>query len=130
LQNLADELGITSAVHWLGWQRDLSIFYHAIDLLLFNAEWDAFPTTPLEAMSHGLPVVASLIHGGLKEVIDSPEHGFLIAEHDLNRLTAATIELCNDPAKRAAAGQRARARIASICDADACVSHLERLLTG
>jgi glycosyltransferase involved in cell wall biosynthesis len=130
LQALADQLGVAPAVRWLGWQRDLTPFYRALDLLLFNAEWDAFPTTPLEAMSHALPVVASLAHGGLKEVIDRPEYGFLIAEHDTDRLAAAAVTLLADPTARAAAGDRARARLAAVCDAGAAVTAVERLLSG
>lgn len=130
LQALAERLGVGSSIHWLGWQRDLTLFYHAIDLLLFNAQWDAFPTTPLEAMSHGLPVVASLIHGGLGEVINNREHGFLIAEHDVDRLTAAAVALVHDSGKRAEVGERGRSRLAAVCDADTCVTDIERLLSG
>jgi glycosyltransferase involved in cell wall biosynthesis len=81
-------------------------------------------------MSHGIPVVASLTHGGLNEVINSQEHGFLIAEHDFHRLAAAAVALVEDPALRSAAGERGRSRIAAVCDANSCISELEQLLAG
>src|SRR5204863_8797641 len=115
---------------WLGWQRDLGAFYRALDVLLFNADWDAFPTTPLEAMAAGLPVIASSIHGGLKEAITSPDHGFLICEHDTDALAAAAVGQLTDATARAATGRSARARVAALCDADACVGAIEQLLTA
>jgi glycosyltransferase involved in cell wall biosynthesis len=130
LEALAVEAGVAPAIRWLGWQRDVGAFYRAIDLLLFNADWDAFPTTPLEAMAAGLPVVASSIHGGLKEAITSPEHGFLIGEHDTDRLAAAAIAQLTDATARAATGSNARARVAALCDAETCVGAIERLLTA
>jgi glycosyltransferase involved in cell wall biosynthesis len=129
LEALAAELGVVPAVRWLGWQGDLVPFYRALDVLLFNTDWDAFPTTPLEGMGHGLPVVASSAHGGLKELIVSPEHGLLTAEHDAERLGAAVAGLLADPAARADMGRHARARVAALCDLDACVGAVERLLT-
>jgi glycosyltransferase involved in cell wall biosynthesis len=128
LKTLATDLGLAKSIHWLGWQRDLVPFYQALDLLLFNADWDAFPTTPLEAMSHGVPVVASVLHGGLKEVIDCQDYGFLIDEHDTESLAFAAVELLRNPSDRAAASDRARARVADLCDSTKCVSDVERLL--
>ena len=130
LEALAEQLGIGPAVHWLGWQSDLGPFYRSLDLLLFNTDWDAFPTTPLEAMGYGLPVVASSAHGGLKETITDPGHGFLIAEHDPERLGAAAAGLLTDPTARAAAGRGGRARVAALCDANTSVGAVERLLTA
>jgi glycosyltransferase involved in cell wall biosynthesis len=130
LEGLAADLGIAPAVRWLGWRECLTPFYQALDVLLFNTDWDAFPTTPLEAMGHGLPVVASSVHGGLKELIARPEYGFLIADHDSDRLGGEVVRLLADPATRAASGRSARARVAAFCDADSCVAVIERLLTG
>jgi glycosyltransferase involved in cell wall biosynthesis len=130
LEALAGEVGVAPALRWLGWQRDLASFYRALDVLLFNADWDTFPTTPLEAMAYGLPVVASALHSGLKEVIARREDGFLIAEHDHERLGGEVVRLLTDPAARSAAGRGGRARVAAVCDADACVTAVERLLTG
>jgi glycosyltransferase involved in cell wall biosynthesis len=127
---LADRLGVAPAVRWLGWRNDLTPFYRAVDVLLFNADWDAFPTTPLEAMAHSLPVVASVAHGGLKEVITDAQHGLLLAEHDHDRLAAAAVGLLADPGARAAVGRAARTRVAALCDADTCVNAIERLLSG
>jgi glycosyltransferase involved in cell wall biosynthesis len=130
LMALAEELGIGRAVHWLGWQNDLARFYCALDVLVFNTDWDAFPTTPLEAMSHGIPVIASSENGGLAETINSPDIGFLISQHDHARLAGEAVKLLTNLQARESAGARARNRVAKLCDPGDSISAVERLLVG
>ena len=89
LKALASNLGIADSVIWIGWQKSMKDFYHAIDLLLFNSDWDAMGNTPLEAMAHGIPVVASVLHGGLKEIISNRQFGYVIDRHDPEQLARA-----------------------------------------
>jgi glycosyltransferase involved in cell wall biosynthesis len=87
LRTLAEELGIAPRVRWLGWQTDLTNFYRSLDILLFNSDADALGRTPLEAMAHGIPVVASVCYGGgLGETLRHQENGFLLPTHDGMRL--------------------------------------------
>lgn len=86
LEQLAHELDIEQRIRWLGWQTDLKDFYLALDVLLFNSDWDAFGGTPVEAMSYAIPVVASVLHGGLGEVISSEAYGCLLQRHDVSAL--------------------------------------------
>lgn len=88
LRDLSRQLGIEDNVRWVGWLKDMQRFYHSIDLLLFNSDWDAFPTTPLETMAHGIPVVASLENGGLKKIIQNREHGILLNRDNVDTLAA------------------------------------------
>src|ERR1700722_2749501 len=82
LKKLADELGIAGNVRWLGWQQEMSHFYKSLDVMLFNSDWDALGLTPLEAMSYGVPGVCSVVNGGLGEIIESNQVGFLLPTHD------------------------------------------------
>jgi glycosyltransferase involved in cell wall biosynthesis len=87
LRTLADELGIASRVRWIGWQTDLTNFYLSLDVLLFNSDADTVGRTPLEAMAHGIPVVASVSYGGgLGETLCHQGNGFLLPTHDVIRL--------------------------------------------
>jgi glycosyltransferase involved in cell wall biosynthesis len=127
LQRLAQELGIEHRVRWMGWQTDLTDSYLAIDVLLFNSDWDAFPTTPLEAMSYAIPVVASVIHGGLGEVISSPADGFLLGRHDVPALAAQVERYIAAPQPVAMAG---RERIHQFLDPEICISETAEALTA
>lgn len=90
LRRLAEDLKITSRVSFLGFQVNLRSFYAALDALLFNSDWDAFPTTPLEAMNHAVPTVVSCVHSGLGEIFpDSLRARFLHSAHNIEALSEA-----------------------------------------
>lgn len=128
LEQLANDLGISQHILWLGWQKDLSSFYKSIDVLLFNSDWDAFPTTPQEAMSWGVPVVASNLHGGLDEVISSSKYGFLFKSHDIKGLADAVKFLIQS--EDTELGLNSRALIQEMCDATTISKQVESFLLG
>lgn len=118
LQQQARELAIEHKIRWLGWQTDLTNFYLSLDVLLFNSDWDAFPTTPLEAMSFGIPVVASVARGGLSEVISSPSYGFLLDYHDVAALADHVRRFVMLPEPVAQAG---RQRVREMLSPEVCI---------
>ncbi len=130
LEALAAELGIAPAVRWLGWRPDLAALYQSLDLLVFNTDWDAFPTTPLEAMSYAVPVVASFAHGGLNETICDPRYGVLLHTHDDAALAESAVALLRDDALAKRIGLAGRDRVARLCALETTVDAYERLLTG
>jgi glycosyltransferase involved in cell wall biosynthesis len=97
MKSLADRIGIADRVRWLGWQSDLTTFYRSLDLLLFNSDWDAMGRTPLEALAAGVPIVASVLHGGLREIVNGENYGPVYQRHDIDRLTAATVAILRNP---------------------------------
>ncbi len=100
LAELSRALGLGERVKWLGWQTDLTNFYLSLDVLLFNSDWDALGLTPLEAATFGVPMVASVLHGGLREVISSERLGFLCSQHDEEWLVEKTMLLLENHALR------------------------------
>jgi len=111
LQAKARQLGINDKIIWLGWQKDLLPFYKAIDVLLFNSDWDAQARTPLEGMSYGVPVVASILSGGTREVITDRTVGILLGKHDIPLLAEEVRRLVTDPVLRKNLGEGGRTRI-------------------
>ena len=112
LEQLAKKLKVSDQIKWLGWREDLTSFYQSIDVLLFNSDWEAMGMTPLEAISHGIPIVASCLHGGLKEVIGS-DSGMLISTHDVPVLAEKVIDFLQNPQRARKTGMEARKRSAS-----------------
>jgi glycosyltransferase involved in cell wall biosynthesis len=106
--------GLEPRFHWLGWQKDLADFYRSIDLMLFNSDWDAMGRTPLEAMAYGIPTVASVLNGGLREIINSDAFAVLLPGHDLPQLAGHVSRLLLDQQAAAALGAAGRQRIAEI----------------
>lgn len=116
LRSMALQLGIADRVRWLGWQSDLTDFYRSLDLMLFNADWEALGRSPLEALAAGVPVVASVLNGGLSEILGRTNYGQLYAEHNIDELAGAVLSVLSDPAaagRLVEAGRRRLEQIAS-----------------
>jgi glycosyltransferase involved in cell wall biosynthesis len=111
LKNLARELGIADKVHFQGWVQDMTPYYRAWDMVLFNSDFEALGCTPLEAASHGGLCVASCQYGGLSEFIKNGQTGFLFDRHEPDKLAEAIIKLALDPALALEIRQRAIRRL-------------------
>lgn len=96
LRNLARELGIAEKVYFQGWVKDMSPYYRAWDVLLFNSDFDTSPCTPLEAASYGCLCVASCRYGGLSEFLKHEKTGFLMNEHDHVELAGYVVRLAQN----------------------------------
>ncbi len=96
LMKQAETLGLTHRVRFLGWQKSLAIFYSALDLLIFNTDADNGPMTPTEAMSYGVPVVASSVYGGTNEIVIDGETGYLLRDHDVEKLSRRAMDILRD----------------------------------
>jgi len=67
-------------------------YYSAADVYLHAARADTFPTTILEAMACGIPVVASAV-GGIPEQVDDSITGFLVPPENPGAMHARLLEL-------------------------------------
>lgn len=65
----------------------------------------------LEAMSHGLPCIATQV-GGVPSVIEDGVNGLLVPAKDIEALTAAIERVMADPGLRSRLGMAARATVA------------------
>ena len=86
------------------------------------------PTVVLEAMAHGLPVIASDV-GGIAELVDSPCTGLLVPPDASGALERAVDSLAGDPVLRSRLAERAAA-VAQAHYWSALAPKLERLLTS
>ncbi len=112
LKTLANELGISERVKFIGWQarEDLIKCYQQSNLFLFPSRHEGMPNAVLEAMASGLPVVASRIAGNEELVVDG-ETGLLFPSEDENLLRVALKRLLNDSALRQKMGVLSRRRV-------------------
>lgn len=129
LKDQARRLGIDGRVRFLGWQADLTTFYKSIDILLFNSDLDALGRTPAEAAGFGIPVVASVVRGGLQELFCDGIDAILLDRHDVNKLSEAVASLITNHDLRNRLAAAGRARVAHYGDLEAHVDTFERLLS-
>lgn len=78
LKKYADELGISDRITWHGWveKSDLRKIYQEADCFLNPSLYEGLPNTVLEAMSCGLPVIASKVAGN-EELVKDGVNGWL-----------------------------------------------------
>jgi glycosyltransferase involved in cell wall biosynthesis len=107
LRRLADGLGVTEAVRFLGERRDVPSVLAALDLLLVPSWHEPFGRSVLEAMAAATPVVATAV-GGPAEAINAGENGLLLPPRDPECWARAVIDLLHDSARRGALAARGR----------------------
>ena len=77
------------------WVNDIENYLQIADLLLHTSENESFGLSILEALSTGVPVVATKA-GGVVEVMRDGETGFLCEIGDIPALTTATKKILTD----------------------------------
>ncbi|MHC4662044.1 MAG: N-acetyl-alpha-D-glucosaminyl L-malate synthase BshA [Planctomycetota bacterium] len=103
----AAELGIDKDVLFLGKQAEVEHVLCSADLLLLPSQTESFGLVALEAMSCGIPVIASDV-GGLPEVVKHGECGFLAPVGDVQKMTEHALNVLSDSDLRATLGRNAR----------------------
>ncbi|MBV8087739.1 MAG: glycosyltransferase family 4 protein [Chloroflexi bacterium] len=93
----------------LGWQDDLGGVMGQWDVYAQPSRSEAFGIACLEAMAHGLPVVASRV-GGLPELVVDGETGWLVDPGDAHDLAEKLAWLSRDLTMQRRFGQAGRAR--------------------
>ena len=106
----AHELGVIRDCLFLGYQHDVAPYYGAMDAFLLPSANEGTPVVVMEALSAGLPVVATRV-GGIPDVVAEGEDSFLAAPGDTEQLAAYLVELADDPELRARLGAAGRARV-------------------
>lgn len=87
-QKLAQQLGISDRVMFLGRRSDIPDFYAMSDLFLLPTEYEPFPNVNLEAMACGTPVITTTTSGGA-DILQPGVNGFLMTDrHAQADLTA------------------------------------------
>ena len=89
VQHLSHQLGLTGAVDWTGFQRDVDGQLAQMDLLVLPSLFgEGLPMVLLEAMSAGLPVVATDVEG-IPEAVRDGREGLLVPPGDPRLLAEA-----------------------------------------
>jgi len=96
-------------VHFLGLRSDVGRLLHAADLFLLTSISEGIPLTVIEAMSAGLPVVATRV-GGLAEIVEEGRTGLLARSGDDQELADCILRLGANPELRSAMGRSGRER--------------------
>jgi glycosyltransferase involved in cell wall biosynthesis len=108
LKQLCEELSLSGVV-FHGSQDDPLAFYQAADAFVFPSRLEGSPGVLLEAMSTGLPCIASRI-GGITDVITHEQDGLLVAPDSIDELTHAMRSVMQNREMASAMGRKAAER--------------------
>jgi len=89
--------------------------YQAADVYAHPAIMDTFPTTILEAMACGMPVVATNV-GGIPEQVEQGKTGHLVPYRDVDSMRNHLLNLLNDEGARERMGRAAAAKASQMFD--------------
>jgi glycosyltransferase involved in cell wall biosynthesis len=129
LEAQAAAAGVSSNVKFLGMRKDVPVLLSLADVFVFPSRFEGMPNAVLEAMSMGLPVIATSVQG-VDELIQDEGNGLLVAMDDSVALSQAILCLLRDPDTRQRLGDAARARIESDYTVERMCRQYEQLLRG
>ncbi|MFP4303664.1 MAG: glycosyltransferase, partial [Rhodosalinus sp.] len=96
LERQAARLGIAGAVTFLGHVQDVAAEYRRADLLVLPSRWEGFPNVVIEALAHGLPVVATATPGAV-EILEGTGAGRIARMDDAADLAAQITAILDAP---------------------------------
>ena len=109
LRAQARALGLEPRVQFLGFRTDIQLLLHAADFFCLATQSEGLGSSILEAMSAGLPVVATRV-GGVPEIVEDGATGILVPPADPGALAGAMARMAGDRGLRERMGARGRER--------------------
>lgn len=125
-ERLCRELDVADHVIFLGKQSALPDILSAADLFLLPSQQESFGLSALEAMSCSVPVIGTNI-GGIGEVVEHGETGYLAELGDVQRMARYALDLLTNPKKLQHFRTSARRRAVEEFDISLIVPRYEAL---
>ena len=103
--------GFGDRVVFAGQTHRVQDYFRAADLFVLPSKREGLPVALLEAMSCGLPCIATRLPGSTDTIIESGVNGLLVPGGDVGALSAAIAGLLRDPELARSMGTAARETI-------------------
>ena len=95
LENYIKSKGLQNAVNLLGFQHNIVKYLKESSIFVMTSLSEGTPNSILEAMSFGIPVVSTSV-GGVPDIINSGNNGFLFEPTNKDGFVNIIINLLND----------------------------------
>lgn len=124
LREAARDLG--DRIRFLGVRYDVPDLLASFDVFVLCSDYEGAGVGLIEAMLSGVPVVATRV-GGVPEVVDDGETGFLVPQGNVDALTERVLYLMGNPELRNRMGKTGRRVALRRFSAEAMVGRLDVL---
>lgn len=112
-------------VHFYGAQPNAARLFPLFDVFCFpSLDQEGMPNVLMEAASWGIPAVATDV-GGVREVIEDAETGFIVDVTDPGQMAERIELLLSNPALRKTMGDRAREKMQKEFSVDRMITTME-----
>lgn len=119
-------LALGSRLAWAGFDADMPSICFASDVVALTSDNEGTPVSVIEAHAAGVPAVSTDV-GGVRQVIDPGESGYLVAADDERGFAEATAALLSSPERARAMGARGRERVRARFTLERLTDDLDRL---
>jgi glycosyltransferase involved in cell wall biosynthesis len=130
LENLTKELGIEDATNFVGVvpYNEVPNYLNSLDIFCAPSTLDSesFGVAIIEASACKLPVIVSDV-GGLPEVVDNGNTGYIVSSKDSKAIAEKLYELVFDESKRKSMGNKGRKKVAELYDWNKNVDKMETI---
>lgn len=123
---LARSLGLSSRVLFLGKRSDVHEILREIDIFVLSSDSEGMSNTILEAMSSGVPVIATNV-GGNSAMVKADVTGLLVERNDVRALTNGLRTFCENHETRNEMGGAARRLVKNHFSLQAMIQNYENL---
>lgn len=110
IKDLIRKFGLENRFLLRGFLKDMNTFYQGLDLYLNTSFHEGIPMSILEAMAHGLPVVAPRV-GGIIEILSNQIEGYLVEGRNPKAFAEKCLRLYEDKMLRRQMGLLAREKV-------------------
>jgi glycosyltransferase involved in cell wall biosynthesis len=118
---VATELGLTDRIEFVPFVREAEREIRSAALFVYPSAIGDLNNAMLEAMAHGIPVVASRVPH-MERVVEHGVSGVLVEGTDPDTWAETILALLRDPERRRRLGEGGRARIAAAYSIDAAMA--------
>lgn len=128
LESLAESLGIRQSIEFVGFRDDALAIAAGFDIFVLASMRETFGITLVEALSQGVPVVASRT-GGIPELVDGSTTGLLAEPGNAEDIARRVCKLLEDRELAARLADRGREFVRSTFTAERMIEETMQLYT-
>jgi glycosyltransferase involved in cell wall biosynthesis len=129
LARLAEALGLSARVHFLGWRADLETILSELDVVICSSRNEGTPVALIEAMAAGVPVLSTEV-GGVADLVTHGVTGWLVPAGDPAAMAEAIQHLLAVPELRVRLATAGRPVALDRYDVTRLIARVEKLYAG